>query len=78
MPFCALLHAFRSLVGLSEYEEAYEEHKGQSSYSDVGASRLLAYEGNQQGSRKGRSLSADVVNAEVLAGFFRRNDFGVI
>ena len=68
----------RAFCPLFEYKETDEEHDGQSSYTEVDAVCKLADEGDQQSADKGGAFSADVIYSEILAGFFRRDDLGIV
>ncbi len=57
---------------------ANDEEDSQRDDTDVYIPCKLAHDADEHGAEEGSALSADVIEAEVLAGFFCRNDLGEV
>ena len=68
----------RLLVGDLQEDKAKQEEdrKGRDRDIDRAAGELDS--GDNGGSQEGRTFGEDVVDSEVFAGVFRRDDFGII
>ena len=68
---------FLPVRNLQEEESQRKEHRQRGDGDIDGAARQLD-PGDDRGAQEGRALGEDVVDAEILAGIFRRNNLGII